>query len=180
MSGQYRCYNCDRAERIKNLEGYAAAHRHHLSTGCPARTTPKETPMTQLGPVTLNLYELDHQTARFRHEPPVSIDTITTDHARVGLDLPLRTWHDLGRPTTIKTTVNNPNDDLLAQDRTDQHQKTPDTHLHLPIQHRDGKPPWCNICGLTAERTKPTSPSDRPALAEASPEVPNEGNTTNG
>ena len=24
-------------------------------------------------------------------------------------------------------------------------------HHHNPIQHRDGKPPWCKVCGLTAD-----------------------------
>ena len=28
---------------------------------------------------------------------------------------------------------------------------------HQPIQHRDGKPPWCRACGLTAEFQKPVS-----------------------
>lgn len=25
-----------------------------------------------------------------------------------------------------------------------------ETHVHLPRQHRDRKPPWCDRCGLTA------------------------------
>lgn len=28
---------------------------------------------------------------------------------------------------------------------------------HNPIQHRDGKPPWCRICGLTADGQVPKS-----------------------
>lgn len=28
---------------------------------------------------------------------------------------------------------------------------------HRPVQHRDGKPPWCNDCGLTAEYAEPVS-----------------------
>ena len=28
---------------------------------------------------------------------------------------------------------------------------------HRPIQHRDGKPPWCRICGLTADGKEPIS-----------------------
>lgn len=28
---------------------------------------------------------------------------------------------------------------------------------HAPVQHRDGKPPWCNECGLTADFTEPVS-----------------------
>ena len=30
--------------------------------------------------------------------------------------------------------------------------KRPDNvqeHIHKPVQHRDGKPPWCHTCGLT-------------------------------
>lgn len=28
---------------------------------------------------------------------------------------------------------------------------------HKPVQHRDGKPPWCNKCGLTAHGKVPVS-----------------------
>jgi hypothetical protein len=28
-------------------------------------------------------------------------------------------------------------------------------HLHQPAQHRDGKPPWCRSCGLTADFKQP-------------------------
>ena len=28
-------------------------------------------------------------------------------------------------------------------------------HDHNPVQHRDGKEPWCNICFLTAEMAEP-------------------------
>lgn len=30
-------------------------------------------------------------------------------------------------------------------------------HIHAPIQHRDGKPPWCHVCGLTADLRVPVS-----------------------
>lgn len=33
----------------------------------------------------------------------------------------------------------------------------PTAHEHRPVQHRDGKPPWCPECGLTAEGTEPVS-----------------------
>ncbi|QHB37225.1 hypothetical protein QDA03_gp16 [Microbacterium phage Terij] len=33
---------------------------------------------------------------------------------------------------------------------------------HLPIQHRDARPPWCRECGLTAYGTVPLGPLDRP------------------
>jgi hypothetical protein len=46
-------------------------------------------------------------------------------------------------------------------------------HDHQPVQHRDGKPPWCNECGLTAQGEVPVSrigklkpPVERPAAAE--------------
>jgi hypothetical protein len=35
------------------------------------------------------------------------------------------------------------------------------THDHNPRQHRDGKPPWCRTCGLTADYTVPVSIFDR-------------------
>lgn len=28
---------------------------------------------------------------------------------------------------------------------------------HKPVQHRDGKPPWCKKCGLTAHGKVPVS-----------------------
>ena len=28
---------------------------------------------------------------------------------------------------------------------------------HNPVQHRDGNPPWCPRCGLTAAMTEPVS-----------------------
>ena len=28
---------------------------------------------------------------------------------------------------------------------------------HKPVQHRDGKPPWCDGCGLTASGEEPVS-----------------------
>lgn len=34
---------------------------------------------------------------------------------------------------------------------------TAEKHEHKPVQHRDGKPPWCPICGLTADMTVPVS-----------------------
>ncbi|WP_291053703.1 hypothetical protein [Herbiconiux sp.] len=33
----------------------------------------------------------------------------------------------------------------------------PSAHHHRPVQHRDGKPPWCNACGLTASHAVPVS-----------------------
>src|SRR5690625_733787 len=37
---------------------------------------------------------------------------------------------------------------------------------HKPVQHRDGKPPWCNRCGLTAAGTTPPEPAWAAARAE--------------
>lgn len=30
-------------------------------------------------------------------------------------------------------------------------------HDHRPVQHRDGKPPWCKVCGLTEDGETPAS-----------------------
>lgn len=40
---------------------------------------------------------------------------------------------------------------------------------HQPVQHRDGKPPWCRVCGLTEsgqipERRQPDRPDPRPVV----------------
>jgi hypothetical protein len=29
--------------------------------------------------------------------------------------------------------------------------------VHKPVQHRDGKPPWCPVCGLDATGRVPVS-----------------------
>lgn len=34
---------------------------------------------------------------------------------------------------------------------------TNNPHEHNPVRHRDGAPPWCNFCKLTADFRKPTS-----------------------
>jgi hypothetical protein len=34
-------------------------------------------------------------------------------------------------------------------------------HDHKPVQHRDGRPPWCNECGLTASFHEPKGRFDR-------------------
>lgn len=36
-----------------------------------------------------------------------------------------------------------------------------DLHEHKPVQHRDGKPPWCNTCGMTAGYLVPVSSFDQ-------------------
>jgi hypothetical protein len=39
-------------------------------------------------------------------------------------------------------------------------------HAHKPVPHRDGKPPWCDTCGLTTGYLKPLAPGwfGKPAL----------------
>lgn len=32
-----------------------------------------------------------------------------------------------------------------------------EAHEHRPLQHRDGKPPWCEVCGLDVDFKKPES-----------------------
>mgnify|MGYP003585571553 CR=1 FL=1 len=36
-----------------------------------------------------------------------------------------------------------------------------DCQDHRPVQHRDGKPPWCKTCGLTAYGVEPVGLFDR-------------------
>lgn len=40
---------------------------------------------------------------------------------------------------------------------------------HNPIQHRDGKPPWCRICGLTADGKEPRSRINQPSAETYNP-----------
>ena len=68
--------------------------------------------MTEPLTVTVALYQLDHLSARFRHElpgvgvTPPGVEFFTgVDHARVGIDLPLREWTTLGRPGTVTLTI---------------------------------------------------------------------------
>jgi hypothetical protein len=37
-------------------------------------------------------------------------------------------------------------------------QEPVEPHNHQPVQHRDGMPPWCDDCGLTATYQHPVSP----------------------
>lgn len=37
-------------------------------------------------------------------------------------------------------------------------------HNHKPVQHRDGKPRWCNECGLTGDGQKPRTKAELAAL----------------
>lgn len=39
------------------------------------------------------------------------------------------------------------------------HVKEVDCADHRPVQHRDGKLPWCRACGLTKTGETPTRPS---------------------
>ena len=48
---------------------------------------------------------------------------------------------------TLQTTVDYLNDHPPCKD-------------HIPIQHRDGKRPWCNSCGLDERWSKPASMFD--------------------
>lgn len=42
-------------------------------------------------------------------------------------------------------------------------QKLPEPHLHEPRQHRDGKPAWCDECGLTLSYEVPVSFAEKAA-----------------
>ena len=42
----------------------------------------------------------------------------------------------------------------------DKQPSEPSCSEHKPVQHRDGKPPWCNRCGLTVGFTTPVSRLD--------------------
>lgn len=44
------------------------------------------------------------------------------------------------------------------------------SHEHKPVQHRDGKPPWCNACGHTADGRLQ---DDLPGVGAARPAEPN-------
>lgn len=37
-------------------------------------------------------------------------------------------------------------------------------HAHAPVQHRDGKSPWCKTCGLDASGQVPVSRLPRPEV----------------
>ena len=40
-------------------------------------------------------------------------------------------------------------------------------HVHAPRQHRDGKEPWCPVCGKNAEHREPKSRfGNHPAVAQ--------------
>lgn len=47
--------------------------------------------------------------------------------------------------------------DSLSPDQQHTAPEAVPAHDHKPVQHRDGKPPWCKICGLTASFHVPRS-----------------------
>ena len=46
---------------------------------------------------------------------------------------------------------------LDAADQLDAITPQPGCPTHRPVQHRDGKVPWCHACGLTADYQEPGS-----------------------
>lgn len=45
----------------------------------------------------------------------------------------------------------------------ERHEPEPlDCSIHKPVQHRDGKPPWCKECGLDANGNEPVSRLGKP------------------
>lgn len=66
---------------------------------------------------------------------------------QTGLDRsPLFVSHPLSAKTTL--TIRNLLDEA--------------NHNHMPVQHHDGKRPWCKECGLTASLQTPRSEFGRP------------------
>lgn len=47
-------------------------------------------------------------------------------------------------------------DDVDPSEYDEEQALLPD-HEHHPVQHRDGKEPWCKTCGLNAEFNQPRS-----------------------
>lgn len=78
------------------------------------------------------LYQLDHLSARFRHEQTVALAPeniemrLVDDHARVGIDLPLRDWITLGRPSTVTLTIDNAAASAAPQYKADDPDPTPE------------------------------------------------------
>lgn len=82
----------------------------------------------------------------------------TDDEGNMEIDLDIDMKHPLS-----KTFVNNldplsvhPRDADISVVHPDDPAHLP-KHAHNPVQHRDGKPPWCNFCGLTVGYLKPQS-----------------------
>lgn len=46
---------------------------------------------------------------------------------------------------------------VILQTYVDLLNDNPPCPTHRPVQHRDGKRPWCDICGLTDRWTEPQS-----------------------
>lgn len=74
------------------------------------------------------------------------------------VDVPVTTT--LGADTSGVTVTVGPVQPALAQALRDAadalDREEPADHEHQPKQHRDGKPPWCHACGLTATGQVPT------------------------
>jgi hypothetical protein len=88
--------------------------------------------------------------------------TVQSSHLSVG---DLRAFIE-GQPddTTVRVTASgggnqlDPSTTTLSVTESPQAQvASPEFHHHKPVQHRDGKPPWCNHCGLTSDGKPPVS-----------------------
>lgn len=57
-----------------------------------------------------------------------------------------------GKPLVNATVVNG---QIVLRTWCEELNQNPPCPDHIPIQHRDGKPPWCSVCGLTKDWGNP-------------------------
>lgn len=50
-------------------------------------------------------------------------------------------------------------DKIVLRTWVDELNSNPPCPSHNPVQHRDGKPPWCDVCKLTSDWQNPHIPT---------------------
>lgn len=59
----------------------------------------------------------------------------------------------LGGSLLVQATITNGR--VVLMTHKDMLNENPPCRKHTPVQHRDGKPPWCHKCRLTADYEDP-------------------------
>ncbi|WAB10448.1 hypothetical protein SEA_PHEPPER_63 [Gordonia phage Phepper] len=78
-------------------------------------------------------------------------------------------YHDVGLKEEMPVLINGEpvvnakvvNGKVVLQTYKDMLNENPPCKHHNPVQHRDGKPPWCYLCRLTADWEVPSGKTSK-------------------
>ena len=105
--------------------------------------------------------KLEKERKELRRSLSAKLDKVRTLHYPVEIE-PSDTIchecsHQLPSGEYYLKVVEYPCSTLLAIGPEEDYLNIPRCSTHLPMQHRDGKPPWCRNCGLTQAGNEPES-----------------------